>query len=205
MSTSPCRVKLAYHNCSIQVDSKRSTRTSIIPICHRCFLLTINNGARDKKNLFGVPSLNSLGFEVLWDMETLWRHMAFLAWPSFANQYNFSLAYLRLVVFEPIHVVKTVKASNTLCAQPANNKVDTSHDFYPIVLSISEHGITGLCCVTLLRLCNSLQIVNAHFWKIKRAISTVSLTTPVRMLHALFSANKFSQSGEWAAKRSRAT
>ncbi len=50
-----------------------------------------------------------------------------------------------------------------------------------------------------------LQIVNAHFWKIKRVISTVSPTTTVRMLHAFFSANKFYQSGEWAAKRSRAT
>ncbi len=81
--------------------------------------------AEREKSPFGVRSLNRHGFEVRWDTETLWRHMAFSAWPAIANLYNFSLADRRLVVFEPIHVVQTFKAGDALRARPASSDADT--------------------------------------------------------------------------------
>ncbi|VDM16509.1 unnamed protein product [Hydatigera taeniaeformis] len=58
------------------------------------------------RQLFGLRSINLHGFEVRWDADNLWRHMAFSTWPAIADRYNFSLSDRRLVVFEPIHVVE---------------------------------------------------------------------------------------------------
>ncbi len=151
------------------------------PASHDPHLLSLSSFSSHQwcktwKSLYGVLSLNRHGFEVRWDMETLWRHMAFLVWPTFANQYNFSLAYRRLVVFEPIHIVETVVMHCELDRSAVGRQFVW---FYP---TVSEHGITE----TLLCYYVDGSEVLAHFWQIKWVISAPSSSTPVRMLHAPF-------------------
>uniref|UniRef100_A0A5K3FTH8 SSD domain-containing protein n=1 Tax=Mesocestoides corti TaxID=53468 RepID=A0A5K3FTH8_MESCO len=70
------------------------------------------------EQLYGMRSINRHGFELRWDAETLWRHVAFSAWPAIAEVYNFSLADRRLVVFEPIHVVQRVHPKQAMHLRP---------------------------------------------------------------------------------------
>ncbi|CDS39706.2 sterol regulatory element binding protein [Echinococcus multilocularis] len=69
------------------------------------------------RRLFGLRSINLHGFEVRWDADNLWRHMAFSTWPSIADRYNFSLEGRRLVIFEPIHVVQLFSPAEAMHAR----------------------------------------------------------------------------------------
>ncbi|VDO07025.1 unnamed protein product [Rodentolepis nana] len=70
------------------------------------------------RQIFGLRVINRHGFELRWDTDSLWRHMAFSAWPSIADRYNFSLSGWRLVVFEPIHVVQLFSPESAVQAGP---------------------------------------------------------------------------------------
>nr|CDS28191.1 sterol regulatory element binding protein [Hymenolepis microstoma] len=70
------------------------------------------------RQIFGLRVINRHGFELRWDADSLWRHMAFSAWPAIADRYNFSLAGWRLVVFEPIHVVQLFSPESAVQAGP---------------------------------------------------------------------------------------
>lgn len=70
------------------------------------------------RQIFGLRVINRHGFELRWDAYSLWRHMAFSAWPAIADRYNFSLAGWRLVVFEPIHVVQLFSPEAAIQARP---------------------------------------------------------------------------------------
>ncbi|KAM7537980.1 hypothetical protein Aperf_G00000064187 [Anoplocephala perfoliata] len=73
------------------------------------------------RQIFGLRAINRNGFGVRWNVDSLWRHMAFSAWPAIADRYNFSLAGRRLVVFEPIHVVQLFSPELAIRARPPTN------------------------------------------------------------------------------------
>lgn len=84
-----------------------------------------NNSIADNyalhRQIFGLRVINRNGFEVRWDVDSLWRHMAFSAWPAIADRYNFSLGGRRLVIFEPIHVVQLFSPDVAIRARPPAN------------------------------------------------------------------------------------
>ena len=68
--------------------------------------------------LFSLRSISRHGFEVRWDTDSLWRYFAFSTWPAIADRYNISLAGKRLVVFEPIHVVRAFSPAEAIRTRP---------------------------------------------------------------------------------------